>query len=49
VGKHILYAYLPAAYAAPGTQVEVEYFGVRHGATVAQEPLYDPAMQKIKR
>jgi glycine cleavage system aminomethyltransferase T len=49
VDKHILYSYLPAALAAPGTQLQVEYFGVRHGATVVAEPLYDPAMLKIKQ
>lgn len=42
VGKHILYGYLPSALATPGTQLEVEYFGVRHRATVVAEPLYDP-------
>jgi glycine cleavage system aminomethyltransferase T len=48
VGRHILYGYLPLAFAAPGTQVEVAYFGVRHRATVAAEPLYDPQMQRLK-
>ncbi|MCS6828455.1 MAG: FAD-dependent oxidoreductase [Caldilinea sp.] len=48
VGKHIVYGYLPLAFAEPGTQVEVAYFGVRHWATVAAEPLYDPRMQRLK-
>jgi glycine cleavage system aminomethyltransferase T len=48
VGKHILYGYLPLALAAPGTRLEVEYFGVRHRATVVAEPLYDPQMQRLK-
>lgn len=48
VGKHILYGYLPLAFAAPGTRLEVEYFGVRHRATVVAEPLYDPQMQRLK-
>ena len=48
VGKYILYAYLPAAHAAPGARLEVEYFGRRYGATVVREPLYDPAMARLK-
>ena len=42
VGKHIAYSYLPMRYVAEGTQVEIEYFGERFGATVVAEPLYDP-------
>lgn len=42
VRRGIAYAYLPVACAAPGTAVEIEYFGRRYGATVATEPLYDP-------
>ena len=30
------------------TQVEVEYFGVRHKATVQREPLFDPEMTRLK-
>ena len=48
VGRHILYGYLPAEWAAPGTKLAVEYFGVRHPATVTAEPLYDAQMQKLK-
>jgi len=48
VGKHILYGYLPADLAAPGTKLAVEYFGVRHPVTVAAEPLYDAQMQNLK-
>lgn len=48
IGKFILYGYLPLAYARAGTQVEVEYLGTRFPATVQQEPLYDPRMEKIK-
>ncbi|MEJ2150923.1 MAG: glycine cleavage T C-terminal barrel domain-containing protein [Chloroflexota bacterium] len=43
-----LYGYLPVEYAAEGTEVEVEYFGVRHKAVVSAEPLYDPHMEKLK-
>jgi glycine cleavage system aminomethyltransferase T len=48
VGKFIVYGYLPVDYAEIGTAVEVVYFGQRHQATVAQEPLYDPQHQKLK-
>ena len=47
VGQYIAYGYLPLDYAVPGTQVEVEYFGVRHKATVRREPLYDPQRKKM--
>jgi len=48
VGALIAYGYLPIAYAEPGTRVEVEYFGERYGATVSQEPLFDPKMARMK-
>ncbi|MER8186083.1 FAD-dependent oxidoreductase [Kitasatospora sp. NPDC094015] len=49
VGRSIAYAWLPAASAGPGTRVEVEYFGAALPATVAAEPLFDPAMACIRR
>src|SRR5579859_1555474 len=48
VRQSIVYGYLPAAYATPGTQVEVQLFGVSYAATVMKEPLYDPRNEKIK-
>jgi glycine cleavage system aminomethyltransferase T len=48
VGKHIAYGYLPAAYAEPGTAVEIMYFGNRYAATVTPEPLYDADMTRLK-
>jgi glycine cleavage system aminomethyltransferase T len=47
VGRPIAYAWLPAG-AAVGTRVEIEYFGRRIAATVAAEPLVDPAMTRIR-
>jgi choline dehydrogenase-like flavoprotein len=44
----IVYGYLPIKYATPGTGVEAQLFGVRYGATVKKEPLYDPKNEKIK-
>jgi dimethylglycine oxidase len=48
-GASIAYAWLPAAAAAPGTRVHVEYFGTRLPARVAEEPLFDPSMARIRR
>ncbi|WP_089942402.1 GcvT family protein [Candidatus Entotheonella palauensis] len=48
VGKSLAYGYLPLSFAAPGTHVEIEYFGKRYPATVADEPLFDPAMTRLK-
>lgn len=48
VGASIAYAWLPST-ATPGTQVHVEYFGTRLPARVAEEPLFDPSMARIRR
>lgn len=48
VRRSIVYGYVPVAYAAPGTRIEVQMFGVRYGATVMKEPLYDPKNEKVK-
>jgi glycine cleavage system aminomethyltransferase T len=48
IGKPIAYAWLPGS-AAAGTSVEIEYFGRRIPATVANEPLVDPEMTRIRR
>ncbi|MEU6332736.1 FAD-dependent oxidoreductase [Streptomyces sp. NPDC047049] len=49
LGRGIAYAWLPAAAAAPGTPVHIEYFGEKIPATVAREPLFDPQMARIRR
>lgn len=52
VGKHILLAYLPPAYAVVGTQLAVEYMGERYPVTVAvagNTPLFDPEDSRMKR
>ncbi|MGW0734900.1 GcvT family protein [Streptomyces sp. NPDC002851] len=49
VGAPIAYAWLPAEHAAPGTRVEIEYFGARVPARTAAEPLFDPQMSRIRR
>ncbi|WP_432585775.1 FAD-dependent oxidoreductase [Streptomyces sp. HD1123-B1] len=49
VGRTVAYAWLPAAAAVPGTAVHIEYFGEKVPATVAEEPLFDPRMTRIRR
>ncbi|MFC1404408.1 MULTISPECIES: FAD-dependent oxidoreductase [Streptacidiphilus] len=48
VGASIAYAWLSASSAAPGSRVEIEYFGERLPARVAAEPLFDPRMEAIR-
>jgi len=48
VRQSIAYGYLPVEYTTPGTQIEVQLFGIRHQATVTKEPLYDAKNEKIK-
>ena len=48
VGKYIAYGYLPSEHAEPGTNVEIEFLGKRYKATVSNEPLWDPHMDRIK-
>jgi 4-methylaminobutanoate oxidase (formaldehyde-forming) len=47
VARSIAYAYLPATVAV-GDAVEVDVFGEWVAATVAREPLYDPAGERIR-
>ncbi|MFI0904713.1 FAD-dependent oxidoreductase [Streptomyces sioyaensis] len=49
LGRGIAYAWLPAGASVPGTAVHIEYFGEKIPATVAQEPLFDPQMERIRR
>ena len=48
MGKLIAYGYLPAEFAVPGTQVEVEFFGSRQPATVQRDPLFDPKSTRMR-
>ena len=48
VERSIAYAYVPAGAAEPGRQVEVEIFGAWVGGEVAEEPLWDPAGERIR-
>jgi len=48
VGSGIAYAWLPAELAEPGRTVHIGYFDRRIPATVTAEPLFDPAMTRLK-
>jgi glycine cleavage system aminomethyltransferase T/glycine/D-amino acid oxidase-like deaminating enzyme len=51
VGKHILMAYLPPAYAQPGTKLAVQYFGEQYPVTVeiaGNTALFDPGNERMK-
>ncbi|MFE0853125.1 GcvT family protein [Streptomyces mutabilis] len=48
LGRCVAYAWLPASLAT-GTGVHIEYFGEKVPATVADEPLFDPKMTRIRR
>jgi dimethylglycine oxidase len=48
IGQSIAYAWLLPELSEEGTTVEIEYFGERHRATVAEEPLFDPAMKRMR-
>lgn len=47
LGRCVVYAWLPPL--AAGTAVHVDYFGEKVPATVAEEPLFDPEMSRIRR
>jgi glycine cleavage system aminomethyltransferase T/glycine/D-amino acid oxidase-like deaminating enzyme len=48
VNASFAYGYLPAQHAAAGAKVAIEYFGERHAATVAKEPLFDPKGTRLR-
>ena len=48
VGQFIAYGYLPTALANRGQAVEIIYFGEPLPATVADDPLFDPDMTRLK-
>jgi 4-methylaminobutanoate oxidase (formaldehyde-forming) len=48
VGRSIAFAYLPVDLAFAGTRCEVEVFGERVLAAVAEEPLWDPKGERIR-
>lgn len=48
IGKGIAYAWLPAELAVPRTTVHIGYFDQFIEAVVADEPLFDPAMTRLR-
>lgn len=48
IGKGIAYAWLPAELAVPGRALGIAYFDRRVAARVAAEPLFDPAMVRLR-
>ncbi len=48
IDRSIAYAYIPSGQAAPGTSAQVQVFGRWVPATVAREPLFDPAGERIR-
>ncbi len=48
VGKGIAYAWLPADLATTGRRLQIGYFDRRVEAVVAEEPLFDPTMTRLR-
>jgi dimethylglycine oxidase len=48
LGQSIAYAWVTPEHAEVGNRLEIEYFGVRYPAAVTEEPLFDPAMKKMR-
>ncbi|MGP3991856.1 GcvT family protein [Streptomyces sp. 3N207] len=48
IGKGIAYAWLPAELATTGRALTIGYFDQRIPAVVAEEPLFDPTMQRLR-
>ncbi len=48
VERSIAFAYVPAAAVEPGRRVEVEIFGEWVEGSIAEEPLWDPAGERIR-
>ncbi len=46
--RSVALAYVSAAKAAPGTQLQVEVLGQMRSATVHAEPLYDPKNERLR-
>ncbi|MGI5373786.1 GcvT family protein [Streptomyces sp. CA-251387] len=48
IDQGIAYAWLPAELATPGTPLQIGYFDQRVEAVVAEEPLFDPTMSRLR-
>jgi dimethylglycine dehydrogenase len=47
-GKSLFFAYVAPAFAAPGSNFEVEVLGDRRQATVLAEPVWDPTNERLR-
>jgi dimethylglycine oxidase len=48
IGQSIAYVWVPPEHARVGNRLDIGYFGEPHPATVAEEPLFDPAMKRMR-
>lgn len=48
IGRAIAYAWVPSALAAEGTPLSIGYFGRQLPYVVTAEPLFDPAMTRLR-
>jgi glycine cleavage system aminomethyltransferase T len=48
LGQSIAYAWVPPEHAEVGSRLEIQYFDERYPATVTEEPLFDPAMKRMR-
>ena len=48
LGKAIGYAYLPISHTAPGTELQIEFFGEWRTGMIQSEPLFDPESDRVK-
>ncbi|AEM59329.1 glycine cleavage system protein T (plasmid) [Haloarcula hispanica N601] len=49
IDESIAYTYVPTEYAEAGTSVQIQCEGETYDATVRDEPLFDPARERITR
>ena len=48
IGRLVAYAYLPVEHATTGTKLSIQYLGDRFEMEVTDDPLFDPAMTRVK-
>nr|WP_242493463.1 glycine cleavage T C-terminal barrel domain-containing protein [Haloarcula hispanica] len=49
IDESIAYTYVPTEHAEAGTSVQIQCEGETYDATVRDEPLFDPARERITR
>ncbi|NKX52676.1 aminomethyl transferase family protein [Arthrobacter deserti] len=49
IDAFVAYAWVPQELAAPGTRLEISYFGRRQAGTVRPDALFDPDLTHIRR